>query len=103
GVVAATRRGQTLGQRLDWRTLPQLRPVGRDQEADARRGRIVSYKTHCSLSPQIPVEMSIDWPSTRVTIAFLTSLRTPLKPRKRFVLRLRTSVLTAFTLTEKRP
>ena len=35
--------------------------------------------------------MSIDWPSTRVTIAFLTSLRTPRRPRKRFTLPLRTS------------
>ena len=39
------------------------------------------------------------WPSSRVTIAFLTSDSWPLMPRKARVLPLRTSVLTLFTFT----
>ena len=41
---------------------------------------------------------SIEWPSARVTIAFLTSDCWPNVPRKRFTLPLRTRVLTLFDL-----
>src|SRR5690606_34110946 len=58
-IVAAALLVQTFGQRLDRLARPQLRPIGRDELATARRGRIVSLQTHFCLSPQMPVEMSM--------------------------------------------
>ena len=43
--------------------------------------------------------MAIDWPSARVTMAFLTSDRCPTRPRKRLVLPLTFRVLTLVTVT----
>src|SRR5947208_10286148 len=43
--------------------------------------------------------MSIDWPSARVTTAFLMSERRPTMPRKRLVLPFTLRVLTLVTLT----
>src|SRR5690606_23223373 len=59
-IVAPALLGQPLGEDLDRLAVPQFRPIGRDQLAAARGSRIVSLETHCSLSSQTPVEMSID-------------------------------------------
>src|SRR5690606_13313713 len=97
-IVATTGLAQAFSQLLDRVALPQIGTVDTDKLAAPWRARIIMFQSHLisSFPPSYkPVEMSMDWPSTSVTIAFLTSLRVPSMLRNRFTLPLRTIVLTA--------
>mmetsp|Transcript_45533 Transcript_45533/g.60402 ORF Transcript_45533/g.60402 Transcript_45533/m.60402 type:complete len:278 (-) Transcript_45533:132-965(-) len=89
GVVTTARFMQTLDERLFGATRMQPGLVHQHECAAARRGRLESLQSHGSLSSARayrPVLTSMEWPSSRVTTAFLTSSRLPAMPRKRLVL-----------------
>src|SRR5262249_10141044 len=72
GIVAPALLLQTLGQRLDRLSLPQLAAVDGDVVPLRRGGRIVCLERHAlDPVPQTPVVTSIRDPSASVTIAFL--------------------------------
>ena len=81
--------------------LPFHRPERSTRTRLRRPGsrRLIGLQRH-GLDPRRDVDA--DWPSTRVTKAFLTSGRRPRMPRKRFTLPCCRSVLTALTLTLNR-
>src|SRR3546814_9248397 len=71
-VVAAAGLALAFSQRLDGLALVQRAAVDEDQAALGGAGRVVALKRHGQRTPSV---MSIDWPSARRTIAFLTSER----------------------------
>src|SRR5262249_47304874 len=93
-----------LGEGLHRLALPQLRAVDQHELAEARRFGVIWFQCpgECALDPNLPYSLaviSIAWPCSSVTIAFLKSLCWPLTPLNRLVFPLRISVLTAITLT----
>src|SRR5690606_23369323 len=95
-IHAAAARGRlALGKRLDGLALPQARAIDDDQLPQAGRFWFECFQRHDL--PQSPVVTSMDWPSSRVTMAFLMSLRCARLPLNTLSLPLCTSVLTRFT------
>ena len=103
-IAAATVLAQTLDEGLHGLALPQLAAVHLDQVAAACAGRIECLECHCPISPLRgrslrraagPLRGSHRPSSRRSEVASW--------PLKRRCLPLRTSVLTAFTLTPNRP
>jgi hypothetical protein len=98
--------GEALGQRLDRLALVQARTVNDNQLALAGGRRIECFSAipvpfGGLLPPALTDRSRRRWTDLRQAsrYAFFTSLWRPAMPRKRLVLPLRTSVLTAFTLT----
>src|SRR5262249_60611696 len=83
-IVASASRLLALGQRLYGFAAVEAGAVDQYQLALARRDRVVGLECHC-LPPYRPVVTSILWPSSRVTIARLTSDCSPIVPLKALI------------------
>src|SRR5262249_56264793 len=83
-IVASGSRLLALGQRLYGFAAVEAGAVDQYQLALARRDRVVGLECHC-LPPYRPVVTSILWPSSRVTIARLTSDCSPIVPLKALI------------------